>query len=179
MKKLLMSAAAVLLLSSMPAIAYQSLQEVFDQASGNGEYDKYLELDQAVEYLGDLIVPYDLNACIEGNGALIHGRVNNIAIKVFNSHLDISNCIILNGLFGIFYDTLSTGSINSNTVSGCDSAGIVVFYHTSQVNVEVWDNIIVECNYGFLCIEDLYPNFLGFNTIYNAGTFRYGEFCPT
>ena len=179
MKKLLLSAVMAIVIITGPVNAYQSLQEVFNQAGGSGDYDKYLELNPAIEYLGDLNMPNGLNACIQGNGAIIFGVANNTAIRVGISNLDISNCIIVGGHLGIFFDTLASGIINSNTITGCDSAGVTVLYNTSQVVIEVWDNIITDCFIGFLCVEYMQPDYLGHNTVYNAGFYRYAEFCPS
>jgi hypothetical protein len=169
---------ASILLLCAAGYSYQSLQEVYDQASGNGEYDKFIELDSTVEYLGDLYIPYGVDVLIKGNGAIIFGTPDRAAIKVWGSRLDISNCVILGGLFGIAYDTMSTGSVTSNTVNDCDSIGIFAVAYAPPVRVEVWDNIITGCTYGFVCIEFLHPSYLGYNTVYNCDVYRYGELCP-
>jgi len=178
MNKLVIFIVFLLLIFSFPVAAYQSLQEIYDLAEGSGEYDKYIELDSDVEYLGDLNIPYGHNVRLDGGGALIHGIYNNIAILVWGSNLDISNCVIAGGSYGIRFDTLASGTIHSNTITLSDYAGIAVLHQNQQDNVEVWDNIITDCYYGFLCILNLRPEYLGHNTIYNTFTYRYAELDP-
>jgi len=71
-----------LLIAFSPLYAYQSLQEVFDSAQPAEGYDRYVVLDNTIEYEGDLIVTYGQRAYINGNGALIHGISNMISIIV-------------------------------------------------------------------------------------------------
>ena len=168
-----------ILITAMPAAAYQSLQEIFDQANGDGEYHKYIELDPATEYHGDLDIPPGLDVRIQGNGAIIWGLDSPKDIRVLASRLDISDCIIIGGNYGIYYDTMSTGSINNNTIVDCNYSGLAVMYHNTNVGVEIWDNIIIEGHFGLFCIEGLRPNYIGYNTIYGTGGHRYGELCPS
>ena len=161
-----------------PALAYESLQQVYDNAGPMGEYDKYIELDPATGYLGDLVIATGLHTYINGHGAIIHGEPGARAVWVFASSLDIANCIIVGGMNGIHYDTLSAGSIHNNTVVGCDSIGIVVFYHDYNQGAEVWDNIIVGGMYGFIRLEGWPLNYMDYNTIYNSSIYRYGDYCP-
>ncbi|MCP4580137.1 MAG: right-handed parallel beta-helix repeat-containing protein [candidate division Zixibacteria bacterium] len=178
MRKLWIISAAVLLLGCVPLLADQSLQEVFDLSESYGEYDKYIELDPELEYIGDLEIPAGLRVYLNGHGALIQGRSYSTSIKVMGSLLDLSNCVIVDGYYGIYYDTLSAGSIHSNTVVGCRYSGISVMYQDMNFDVEIWDNIITDCVIGFLCIEDWIPVYIGYNTVYGMEMFRYAELCP-
>jgi hypothetical protein len=158
--------------------AYESLQSVYDQAGSNGDYDKYIELNPETDYLGDLIINTGLNVYINGHGAVIYGTSGNRAIWVYASSLDLSHCIIVGGQNGIHYDTLSSGTIHNNTVVNCDSIGITVYYHDYSQGCEVWDNIVVGGMYGYIRFDQWPANYLGYNTVYNSGIYRYGDYCP-
>ena len=167
-----------LLLISSSAQAYESLQSVYNQAEGNSEYDKYIDLDPEIEYLGDLFIDSGTSTYINGHGAIIHGTTGTRAVWVYASHLDISYCIISGGQNGIHFDTLSSGSIHNNTVVDCDSIGITVYFHDYNQGVEVWDNIVVGGMYGFIRLEEWPTNYLGHNTVYEPSVYRYGDYCP-
>ncbi|MCP4582379.1 MAG: hypothetical protein GY839_12265 [candidate division Zixibacteria bacterium] len=177
MKKIVIMIITAMLLVAMPAFAYQSLQEVFDQANGNDEYHKYIQLDPGMEYHGDLEIPPGLDVCIEGNGAIIWGLDSHKAIRVLASRLDISNCIVIGGNYGIHFDTMSTGSISNNTIVGCNYAGITVWFHDFNASMEIWDNIIIEGQVGLFCVEAQHPDYIGYNTVYNTDGHRYAEYC--
>jgi hypothetical protein len=162
----------------VPLMADQSLQEVFDLAEDYAGYDKYIELDPDQIYIGDLVVPAGLKVYIDGNGAIIQGQPYNFSIYVWASLLDISNCVVLDGYYGIYYDTLSAGNINSNTVVGCSYAGITVIYQDMSEDVEIWDNIVTDCDIGILVLENWHPRYIGYNTVYAIQQYRYAELCP-
>jgi len=162
---------------SLPAYGYVSLQEVYDAAGPNGDYDKFIVLDPSVEYFGDLYISDQLMVYLNGNGALIHS-CDSMAIFVSGADLTIFNCVIIGGQYGIQFWSNSSGLIFSNTVTGCDSTGIAVSFPNLDKGVEVYDNIITDCAYGFTCIEDFRPAYLDFNTVYNTSIFRYAEWCP-
>jgi len=168
-----------LLITIVAAQAEISLQEVFIQAGSQDGYDKYIELDPDSLYTGDLFIPNGLNVYIDGRGALIYGLPYYTSIHVFGSHLDISHCAIFGGYNAIFLDTMSTGNVNSNTIVGCQNIGIFVLYQDPSEDVEVWDNIITDCDYGIVVEENWHPRYVGYNTIYAIETYRYGELCPS
>ncbi|MCP4580139.1 MAG: hypothetical protein GY839_00870 [candidate division Zixibacteria bacterium] len=170
---------SMLLIFVVPAFAYQSLQEIYEAAEPSGEYDKFIELDPEVEYLGNLHISDPINVCLIGNGAIIHGRPYMISIGAFFGRLDVSGCIVIGGSYGIYYSTQSSGLVFNNTIVGCDQYGIATIYQDEDFGVEVWNNIIVDCYYGFYCIEEHHPVYLGYNTVYDAEVFRYAEFCPS
>lgn len=178
MKKFLMIIIIILLVGNIPAIAYESLLEVYNQAGGYGEYDKWLELDPDVEYLGNLSIAPGVNVYINGHGALIHGRTNSGAICVSNSHLDIENCVIIDGHAGLYIGAGASAVIKNNTIKGMIDSGIRTFYINGGVNSQIYNNIITDCNYGFFGIDYEIPQYIGFNTVYNTISYRYAELCP-
>ena len=164
-----------LLMMASPAFAYLSLQELFDQAGPYGGYDKYIELDPAEEYIGDLWIDSDVSVRLIGNGALVHGGI--AAITVMYGRLNISGCVIVGGYEGLFYSTSSSGEIYNNTIANCQNYGISVIYPNDNEGVYITDNIITNCYYGIFCIEDHHPAYIGFNTVWNTQSFRYAEQC--
>lgn len=178
MKTIAIIAFAAVMLCALPAFAYQSLQELYNQAGPSGVYDKYIELDPAAEYQGDLRISEAISARLVGNGALIHGAPNNMAIGVWLGRLDISGCIISGAAYGIYYTTNATGDVYNNTVTDCSQYGIAAIYTDNEAGFNVWNNIITDCYLGFYCIEEYHPLFLGYNTVYGTTSHRYAEFCP-
>jgi len=177
MKRTVAGVILILLVLSSAVSAYESLQAVYDIAESNGLYDKYLCLDPNVQYLGDLSLSDHIKVRIDGNGAIIFAPEEEIAIEVHQAGLDIFNCVIIGGSCPLFYDSGSEGVIRNNTIIGGSSYGIAVVYPGPK-NVFVWDNIIVGSFIGFYCIENHHPKYLGFNTVYDTGRFRYAELCP-
>jgi hypothetical protein len=162
---------------SIPAFAYESLQEVFDNAGPSGDYTKYLELDPMVEYSGDLYIDQQMMVYINGNGALIYSS-DSMAVFISFGDLTITNCVIIGGQYGVYFGLNSSGKVYSNTINQSGTSGISINYQNMDKGVEVWDNIITDCAYGFICIEEYHPSYIGYNTIYNARVYRYAEWCP-
>ena len=180
MIRLLISVVLTVLITGAPVLAYQSLQEIYLAADGRDGYDKYIELDPDIEYLGDLRILAGLNVYLDGNGAIVHAQNSNlIHIGVNGSNLDIQNCVLIGGLGGIYFINGSSGTIMNNTVTGCSDAGVKVITPAYSPGTYVYDNIITDCFYGFYCNEGERPHYLGFNTVYNAGRYRYAQFCPS
>ena len=178
MKKTSMITILVLVLAlGVPALAYQSLYEVYQDAGGYGNYDKWIDLDPTVEYLGNLNIN-GVAVYINGHGAIIHGRVSTGAICVTNATLDIENCIFVEGGAGIYLGNGSAGEIHNNVMTGMTDSGIRSYYIGANNNVNIWDNIITDCNYGFFGIEGELPQYIAYNTVFNATTYRYAEYCP-
>lgn len=167
-----------IILLIVPCFAYESLQQAYNNAGPLGEYDKCVELDPEVEYSGDLSIYGDQDVCIQGNGALIHGRNYGISIGVWGSRLDVFNCVIVGGSYGIYYGTGAKGETRSNTIADCAECGIAAIYPNFQAGLEVWDNIITDCYYGLYCIEGYHPSYIGYNTVFSTSSYRYAEFCP-
>ena len=87
-----------------------SLKEVYDSASPQNEYDKYLNLETGVTYTGGLLIgkilspfEYELtgeegqNVKILGNGAVLDLQGEEICISYCDNFLDVEDCIIING----------------------------------------------------------------------------------
>jgi hypothetical protein len=87
-----------------------SLQEVYDGAGSQGEYDRYLVLETGVVYRGGLWIGKSLNpqnnhleglegedVFIEGNGAILDLEGTELTISYCNNRLDMVDCIIING----------------------------------------------------------------------------------
>lgn len=87
-----------------------SLKEVYDTADSYGDYDKYLQLETGEVYTGGLLIGKIFNpitgslssdegidVCIEGNGAILDLKGEEISISYCANKLDIDNCIIING----------------------------------------------------------------------------------
>jgi hypothetical protein len=166
------------LMAASPVIAFESLQALYEQAEPYGEYDRYIELNPDIEYLGDLWVGDDINVCLIGNGAIIHGRPYFSSISVNFGRLDMSGCVLLGGGYGISYTTNSRGNIFNNTVYGCTERGISTVYQSDVPGVMVWNNIIVGGTYSFFCVEYHHPSYLEYNTVWNSTIYRYAELCP-
>ena len=96
-----------------------SLQEAFDNAPSNGEYEKYLILEPNTIYEGGIGIYegdvyincmesiIDLN---EGNGIWVYADVE------YLSSLSIEHCTITNGL----YYGLSFGGISNGYITNCN-----------------------------------------------------------
>ena len=96
-----------------------SLQEAFDDASGYGEYEKYLILDPNTTYTGGIgifegDIYIDCQGSVidleEGNGIWVYADVE------YPSSLDIEYCTITNGL----YYGLSFGGMANGNVTNCN-----------------------------------------------------------
>ncbi|MBD3168410.1 MAG: hypothetical protein GF307_02930 [candidate division Zixibacteria bacterium] len=178
MKKFVLVCASVLLIYT-PSFAYQSLQEVFDNAGPGQGYDIYIELDPEIEYLGDLYI-YDGEVVrIVGNGARIHVTPTRQGIVVDFSTLDISGCVFIGGLFNLYYGYNSQGRIFNNTFYSPDSlASIGVDYTDWFTDIEIYNNIISGAPYGILATEDNIPEFIDYNIVYNSDFEHYAYICP-
>ncbi|MEE9555195.1 MAG: hypothetical protein V3W18_12975 [candidate division Zixibacteria bacterium] len=178
MKRLVLITIILTLTAYVPALAYQSLQEIYDNADGNGLYDKYIQLNPDLEYLGDLRISDSVNVRIDGKGAVIFGIDEEVAVNIHYANVDISNCVIVGGSCGIFFGAGASGDIYCNTITGSTFSGIAVTYPDLEAGVEVWDNIITESFFGLYCVEDYHPRYIGYNTVYDTESFRYAELCP-
>jgi hypothetical protein len=152
--------------------------EAYDQASGNGRYSKYLELDSTINYDGDLVISTGQNVYIDGHGSLIFGSENDISVRVgLGSNLDIQRCVFIGGQGGILLDSLVSGTINNNTIVGCREAGIKAQIGFRNDQIAIWSNIITDCLFGIYCIDSI-PAYVDFNDIYDIDSLRYALYCP-
>ena len=96
-----------------------SLQEVFDNASGYGEYEKYIILDSNTTYTGGIGI-FEGDVYIDCQGAIINLEEGNgiwvYADVEYPSSLDIEYCTITNGL----YYGLSFGGMANGNVTNCN-----------------------------------------------------------
>lgn len=177
MRKMMTTAVLVIITMISPAFAYQSLQGVYDAAEPGNGYDRYIELDPAIEYEGDLQINSLDKVCIKGNGAIIHGNPYMMSVYVLFAQLDISECVLVDGSYGIYYALDSYGTIRNNTIYNATEQGIAIIYPDEERGVEIYDNIITGANYGVLCLEEHHPTYLGYNTVWDVATYRYAEQC--
>jgi len=184
-RTILILAGFTFLLGSMFASkgwAYQSLQQVYDNAGPGGGYDKLLELDPAEEYAGDLSIPYGVTVCIQGNGAKIIGLSSpDRAIRVYGSGLDIDRCIFVGretGANGIYFDSNSYGQVTNNTIVDFNNAGIKVYYYNVSRGLVIENNIITGCYYGFYGEEGYLPTYFAYNDIWGNSGINYAYYCP-
>ena len=123
-----------------------SLQEVFDNASGYGEYEKYIILDPNTIYTGGIGI-FEGDVYIncqgsvidleEGNGIWIYADENYLAT------LDIQYCNIINGA----YYGLSYSGISSGTVTNCN-------FYNNNIGIHIYKGPIktyVKFNFEVLC----------------------------
>ena len=109
----------ILLISTLFCV---SLQDIFDDASGNDVYDKYIILDPDVIYTGGLGI-YEGNVYINCQGSVIDLEEGNgiwiYADEQYPSSLDIEYCTITNGLYyGLSFGGMSEGNIiNCNFIN--------------------------------------------------------------
>ncbi len=180
MKRIVLSAILLLLFGSIPLMAQVSLQQCYNEAEPNAGYDKYIELDPAMEYYGDLSLYNAGDICIMGNGAKIvvdPDDSNPILITVAATHLDIQNCVFIGGIGAIYCTANASGDIHNNTMVNHSSAAIHTYAIGGTNQLYIYDNIITGCYDGILCIEDQIPSYFGFNTVYDCTRYRYAEYC--
>ena len=92
--------ATLLLFSSL--LFATTLQEMYDNASSQSGYDKYIILEEGETYTGGILIIGDeygvaADVKIEGNGAVLDLEEGVIKIATCDNKLDISNCVIING----------------------------------------------------------------------------------
>ena len=134
-----------------------SLKEVFETASAQGEYDKYLELETGVTYTGGLLIgkildpiSYELegeegqDVRIKGNGAILDLQGEQICISYCDNKLDIDDCIIING--NIRYRGINAGYI---TQIPTGFVRYITFYRSHDYGIRLQgsgDDILLERN---------------------------------
>jgi len=174
----ILSTIIFLLLFCSFAFTYQSLQEVFDNADSAAGYDKYIELDPQVEYQGDLWL-FEAGAIyLDGNGAKIYGIPYLAAIGVYFSHLDVTECVFIGGMGGVYLGAEASASITNNTIINVYEAGVKTYYITHERQTQVWNNIITGSSYGVLSVDLNWPHYIGYNNIYDVDSLRYAQFVP-
>ena len=156
----------IILLAFITNLYAITLQEAFDNASGYGEYEKYLILEPNSIYTGGLGV-YEGDVYIncqgsiidleEGNGIWAYGSV------AYPSSLNIEYCTITNGsYYGLSFGGLSVGRvINCNLINTnfglqlFDVADVFVtnsiFAHNLTYGIGVYgETVTLETSYSLL-----------------------------
>jgi hypothetical protein len=161
------------------AHSYESLLNLYNQASPSGRYTKYIELDSTLQYTGDLMIPSDQYVYINGHGAIIFNPPAIPSIYVgINSNLDIERCIFVGGLMALNFAQIAGGTINNNTIVGCREQSIYCDggYNNQQLNI--WNNIICDAMFAVYCIDSI-PGYTAYNDLYNIDSIGYALYCPT
>jgi hypothetical protein len=98
-----------------------SLQEVYDTASGDGEYDKILNLSDTVSYTGGFIQDVE-KVKILGNGAYLDLQGDSIVVSGEGKILDVERLVFHNSLsqetIFLHYRDNASGVIRHNTFYG-------------------------------------------------------------
>ena len=111
-----------ILLQSVGLIFSNTLQEAYDNATSNSEYDKYILLDPNTIYTGGIGI-FEGNVYLNCNESIINLEEGQgiwvYADEQYPSSLDIEHCTIINGLYyGLSYGGTSHGHIsNCNFIS--------------------------------------------------------------
>ncbi len=185
MKRVAVLLIAMTLIVWGQAYGYQSLQEVFDNAGPGNGYDKYVVLDPAIEYEGDLTIDNAGYVGIVGNGANIYVIDATSGIYIQDSQVDISECCITvaneQGLrVCIFYGVGSCGIVHNNTIVNGTYTGIRCKKdHQTDPGITIYDNIITDCLYGILADEYYLPVYVGYNIVFNSTKYDYAEKCDS
>ena len=113
-----------------------SLKEMYDLAQPQGEFQKYIVLDNGITYTGGLLIGKTLdpinhllqgnegvNVKIVGNGAILDLEGSQICISYCDNKLEIEDCIVLNG-------NIRFRGINSDTATQIPTGYVkyVTFY---------------------------------------------------
>ncbi|MCP4632552.1 MAG: right-handed parallel beta-helix repeat-containing protein [candidate division Zixibacteria bacterium] len=178
MKKTIISILAISMFFACNAWSYQSLQEVFDDASAGGGYDKLLILDPEIEYEGGLFIDAGLTAGIMGFGAKIFIPSDREGIEIYDSKLDITECVLIGGQAALYYQQNAYGKVYNNTIVGSAASGIICYYQNDDSNLVIYNNIISDCYYGIWGIEENLPSYIDYNIVYNSTVFNYAQYCP-
>ena len=123
-----------------------TLQEAFDSAMPQGQYDKYVVLDSNSIYTGGLGI-YEGNVYINCNGSTIDLEGGNgvwvYADENYPSNLDIEYCTITNSLYyGLSYGGISEGNVkNCNLIN--TNFGIKLF---DESNLNIINSIFASNN---------------------------------
>ena len=136
-----------------------SLKEMYDLALPGSGYDKDIVLETGVTYTGGLLLGGTFNRItaefeqdpedvrIVGNGAILDVQGSEICVAYSTSHLDIQDCVILNGNVrflgynGGGMGLLPTGSVRYVTFYRPHDYGVRLY--ACGTGIEVERNIVV------------------------------------
>jgi len=161
------------LLLTVPVLAMH-LQDAYDQAGSGEGYDKLVILDPSQVYTGYMVVTMQASCCLRGNGALI---VLDPGAQIWagsTSKLDVEECVITGGSYGLSYDYTARSVVRNCTIVG-NNIGI-----RTWISEVIISNCIIANNgeYGIACREGSEPTIL-YNDVWNNGSLNYAAFCPT
>lgn len=161
------------LVLSHQAFGFESLQYAYNMAQPAMGYDKYVQLDPDLEYQGDLVIESAGRIRIDGGGAKIFPSYMLQSIKVENSTLDISGCVFIMNMNSITYGIGSDGKIFQNTIYGNDHSGIYIREHNPDPGIEIYDNIIANCENGIMVAPYYYAEYIAYNIVFNSNAYNY------
>ena len=170
-----------ILLSSLAMCT--SMQDVYNNATSQNGYDKYLILDSNTIYTGGLGI-FEGDVFIKGNGATINlddsGGLWAFADEEYPASLSVEYCSIINssfdGGFGMSYAGSATGTIrNCNFVN--NDMGIKLF---DNADVEIINcNFVNNIVYGVgLYGHELIDTPISYSNGWDNGEEDYMENCP-
>ena len=156
-----------------------TLQEVFNDAESNGDYEKYLILDPNQIYTGGVGI-YEGDVFIDCQGSIIDLQQQNgiwiYADENYLATLDIQYCNIINGA----YYGLSYSGISSGTVTNCNfynnNIGIKPFDY-AELHIEN-SNFIDNTTYGLGIISETPTITINYSNSWNNENGDYWENCP-
>jgi len=124
-----------------------TLQDMFDNASASGEFDKVIELEFGETYTGGLEIDgsYDdaINLQIIGNGAILDMLGERIAFSNMDKELNVQDLIITNGY--IFFNGLESepnGIVKNITFYNPKNYAVLMTHCGTEITIE--RNIVVE-----------------------------------
>jgi hypothetical protein len=162
----------ILLLSTIPYLHANLLQQAYLSSNPGLGYDRLIILDQDSIYTGGLIIS-DEKIGIKGHGAIIDLLGSSINVTG-NSQIDLDGCVIINGSDAFH----ATGDVNS-LITQCTFYGNqtgILFQSTGVI--EVVNTIISNSiEYGFAC-EKYSGRILHYIDMYQNAQGDYMEWCP-
>ena len=156
-----------------------SLQEAFNQAGPNGNYEKYLVLEPNQIYTGGLGI-YKGDIFIDCKGSIIDLQEQNgiwvYADEDYPATLDIQYCNIINGAYyGLSYSGISSGSItNCNFYN--NNIGVKPFDY-SEIHIENC-NFVNNITYGLGIISEYPIVTINYSNSWGCENGDYWENCP-
>lgn len=141
------------------AISAQSitLKQAYKEASGNENYDKFVQLETGVTYTGGLYVGRTFNRFlneylgdegedifIQGNGAILDLQGAELCISYTDKRLDIENLIVING-------NIRYRGVNNTDIVAMPTGSVryCTFYKPQDFGIRLYgcgENILLERN---------------------------------
>ena len=166
----------IILLSSCFSI---TLQEAFNEAGPNGDYEKYLILEPNQTYTGGVGI-YEGDVLIDCQGSIVDLQEQNgiwvYADENYLATLDIQYCNIINGgYYGLSYSGIASGTItNCNFYN--NEIGIKPFDY-SEVHIENC-NFFNNITYGLGIISETPVITVNYSNSWGCENGDYWENCP-